>query len=349
MCGSTGPGNGSACPPAEGEPEQGTSCSASCCHNQVDRGYVIATYRYARVAIVVVIFALLASLGLEHAHATCWNDSISAYYYTPVHSIFVATLFVLGVSLFTIRGGDFYEEALLNMAGFLAPVVAFVPTAWSTADCPSNLTAAEKGKINNYFNTHPRFFGQFTAFFAKWTGNNLVAFIIAGFAAVLLISSVTAFRRKRARSGAKQYRADMLEVLLPAFATSLLIVGGYIWHEESPKSFSTHAHAVAAIVMFVLVGIVMLLTANRNRATGHTLYTVTYYVCPAVMSIGGVSIFIVGLGVSWHHELLILEMVELIPFVVFWFMQTIQLWDDHQSYRIRSRGPGRKWTITTTP
>ena len=67
-------------------------------------GYAVRSYRYLRMAIVVVLLALICSVALERAHASRWEESISAYYYTPVHSLFVGALVALGVCLIAIRG-----------------------------------------------------------------------------------------------------------------------------------------------------------------------------------------------------------------------------------------------------
>ena len=48
---------------------------------------LLASYRYLRLAIPTVVVTLFVSIFLERAHATCWNGSVSAYYYSPVHSV----------------------------------------------------------------------------------------------------------------------------------------------------------------------------------------------------------------------------------------------------------------------
>ena len=98
--------------------------------------YAVNTYRYLRIAIVVVILALLCAVAIERGHANgCFEESISAYYYTPVHSVFIGALVVLGVCLIAIRGCTDVEDVLLNIAGVLAPVVAFVPTVRPSPLC----------------------------------------------------------------------------------------------------------------------------------------------------------------------------------------------------------------------
>ena len=91
--------------------------------------FAIKSYRYLRLSVVVVVAALMASVLLEVIHAGCWQESISAYYYTPTHAIFVGGLVAIGVALIAVKGSTDLEDALLNVAGVLAPIVAFVPTS----------------------------------------------------------------------------------------------------------------------------------------------------------------------------------------------------------------------------
>ena len=297
-------------PPDSGRPAQPPG-------GQDDGDFVVATYRYVRLAIVTVIVALVVSLGLERAHATCWNGSISAYYYTPVHSVFVTTLAVIGVALFAIRGGTVLEEVLLNMAALLAPVVAFKPTGWSTSDCPSNLTSTSKGQVNTLLSSN--------LFFAKFSSNNLWTLMIAGVFGVVLASTITWLRHRRTvTTGADVVRINWVELGVPALGAVGVAIAGFVWHGISVSTFNTHAHAYAAILMFILVGFVMVSTAGRQSSG---LYKAVYVACPSLMVLGGAAVFAIGLATTWRHEVLILEIVQLSMFLVFWLAQTIQLWD----------------------
>jgi hypothetical protein len=272
-----------------------------------DTGRAISTYRYLRVAIVTVVVTLLVSVGLERSAASCWNGSISAYYYTPVHSIFIAALGLIGIALFAIRGGNSLEEVLLNAAGFLAPVVAFVPTGWSSDYCPSNLTPTSNNTITQLLSGNH--------FFTKFYTNNLVAFIAGGIFSFILATLV--FWRKN-RSGPPK------ELWVPALGTTVVIVAGFIWYEVSQTNFSTHAHGYAAILMFILVGIVIISTALREESP---VYTALYFACAGGMAAAGIAIAVAGALVNWRHQVLVLELIEITLFVIFWLAQTIELWD----------------------
>ena len=67
------------------------------------KDYIIASYRYLRLAMVILVVTLAVSLVIEISRASCWQGSISAYYYTPVHSVFVGALVAIGVALVALR------------------------------------------------------------------------------------------------------------------------------------------------------------------------------------------------------------------------------------------------------
>jgi hypothetical protein len=87
------------------------------------------TYRYVRVSIVGVVVLLFTALLIQVA-GDSWNllPSISAYFYTPVRSVFVGSLVAAAFLLVAVRGRPGLEDGLLNLGGMLLPVVAFIPT-----------------------------------------------------------------------------------------------------------------------------------------------------------------------------------------------------------------------------
>ena len=90
----------------------------------------LKTYRYLRLGMVAVLAALAISVVLELWNTSgCLQRSISAYYYTPTHAVFVGALVALALAMITLLGNTPIEDAFLNLAGLFAPVVAFVPTS----------------------------------------------------------------------------------------------------------------------------------------------------------------------------------------------------------------------------
>src|SRR5438093_10452256 len=88
---------------------------------------VIKSYRYLRIGIIGAVVLLAISDLIEHLKTHCWQDSISSYYYTPVRSIFVGTLFAVGLSLIVYTARTVWEDLCLNLAGMFVFVVAVAP------------------------------------------------------------------------------------------------------------------------------------------------------------------------------------------------------------------------------
>src|SRR6478672_993493 len=92
---------------------------------------VVFTYRYLRGAMIALLLMLLVSVGYQwwwETGGSCWLGSISAYYYTPARTVFVGSLCALGACLIAYKGHSPEEDVLLNFSGFMAFVVAMVPT-----------------------------------------------------------------------------------------------------------------------------------------------------------------------------------------------------------------------------
>jgi hypothetical protein len=70
----------------------------------------------------------MASVIDTFRHADGWQNSISAYFYTSSHSVFIASLCAVGICLIVYQGSTTTEDALLNFSGVLAIVVGLVPT-----------------------------------------------------------------------------------------------------------------------------------------------------------------------------------------------------------------------------
>ena len=67
-------------------------------------------------------------IGLEVIRSGDLRGSISEYFYSPVRSIFVGSLLVIGFSLVAIHVRHRWEETFLTLGGMLAIIVALIPT-----------------------------------------------------------------------------------------------------------------------------------------------------------------------------------------------------------------------------
>src|SRR6266568_1524808 len=114
-------------------------------HATPDNEVIVKTSRYLRLSMVGLVIGLGASLIFELVRVDgCLLGSISAYYYTPVHSFFVGTLIAIGVCLIALRGNTALEDVLLNFAGTFAPFVALVPTDRAPKNCAATLDVTNR-------------------------------------------------------------------------------------------------------------------------------------------------------------------------------------------------------------
>jgi hypothetical protein len=264
--------------------------------------YARTTYRYLRLAIVVVTIALLVSIVLEAIGEGCAVGSISGYYYTPVRTVFVGGLIAIGVCLIAIKEDSPLKDALLNLSGALAPIVAFVPTTFPDGGCTSTRDGA--------FETGPGIV------------NNIAAYAIAGAIAVV-IGGVVAWKQQKAIG--KPDTAGLIVLLL---AVAMLVAGlawYFVWH----KNFLDNAHFVSAFGLFGVVGVVMVLNALDREKNSRPLRRF-YGGTALAMVVGGLATVVVKLWVAkdWQHQILVLELVELAAFLAYWVVQTVQHWDE---------------------
>lgn len=278
----------------------------------VDPTYARNTWRYLRLAMVAVVLALGASVGIERVKVSrdCFQTSISAYYYTPVRGVFVGALVALGLCLICLRGSTDIEDLLLNVAGMLTPVVAFVPTPRYTPLCISVSPPVEHVSAN--------------------VANNVVALLIVSGIVILIVGGALI----------------VTESTLPARIGGA--IGASLWaitllvFLSARDAFVDNAHDVAAVLMFLcIVGAAIDNAFDTKRPSLHALYIAL----AAAMAAALVIIWIVGLATGWRYWTILLEVIVLDLFVVFWLVQTADLWDPG----VRPRSEGRRQPSPSRP
>jgi len=91
--------------------------------------HILSTYLDIRrgIAIIGIIFPFLLWIGGRVRYGLPLQDSMSAYYYTPMRDWFVGLLFVTGTFLVLYKGFSHAEDWALNIGGVLAVGVAIFP------------------------------------------------------------------------------------------------------------------------------------------------------------------------------------------------------------------------------
>ena len=267
----------------------------------------VKTYNYLRIALAALVLLLYTSVVLEWwAAGRCLQTSISAYYYTPVHAVFIGVLVTMGVCLVALKGNTDGEDVLMNLAGMLAPGVAFIPTP-GAAQCSSS--------------------PLITPDIPAAVANNMPALFVTGL--VVGLAAVVIARREGGVAGLST--ADRL-----GLALSLGVLGGgVVWFFVARDSFIAHGHDASAIPMFLaIVGVVWLNARNVQAAvrqgavpTTRSRYVAMYRTIALAMLVALAATVAINLATSSTTIVLWVEVVLITLFAVFWIVQTTELWN----------------------
>ncbi len=265
------------------------------------RQAVLETYRSIRLAIVLLVVLLAASVVAQAVAAGCWQTSVSAYYWTAAHSVFVAVLCAIGMCLLVYKGSSPVEDAVLDFSGFLAFVVAMVPTG--------------RERICGGPSLPPEYVA------ADGVRNNVLAVLVAGAVAqAVALVLVARGHARRAPDGAARWAR--------AIGWLVVAVGAVVFFTE-PQRLVTSGHDVAAPTMFVGVILVVWINARQaRRARERASYATTYRVIAVAMA---VTLVVVGLlrfvvVPAWEHAVIVVEALLVAEFAAFWLVQTAELW-----------------------
>lgn len=266
---------------------------------QGQRLAVLRTYRYLRVATLVVVGMLLIAVVRQIAAASgCIQTSISAYYFTAAHSVFIAALCVIGACLIVYKGSTDTEDVVLNFSGFLAFVVAFVPTTRETVCSGPQLPASYD--------------------VAPGISNNVLALFIAG-AAAEAVRVYLARRETGEHLGGGAHNVLLLGwVVLVAFVVTYVVARSF---------FEATAHSAAAVILFVGIIYVVLLNARSSRVVGNDAYVRRYQGVAWLMGLTLLAVVVLHFTLTgFNHVVIVAEVLLIAEFALFWAIQTAELW-----------------------
>lgn len=272
---------------------------------------LLRTYRYVRAGIIFLVALLGTSVFIEaQAHHFSIQPSISAYYYTPVKPVFVAALSAIGALMIVYRGNTNAEDGFLNASGFLAFVVAFVPTRPEARCVVSDLPGDTVAAITN----------------------NVTALFIVALAAFVFTVLV---EREQPDPNVLTTRGGQTSLVFSVLAFLALALYFLAWRD----SFVCHGHDTAAIMFFAGILVVVGLNAwglavKQAAQTGtspreHLWNRYFYGFVLMLVSI----VLVVVLGPLTHvlpHWVFWLEGALITQFGAFWVVQTAELWNEPQ-------------------
>jgi hypothetical protein len=261
------------------------------------------TYRYLRGGMAVMIVLLGAAVVAERVGADCWQTTISDYYYTSAHAVFIASVCAVGAMLIVYKGSSATEDVLLNFAGILAFVVAMVPTTRPELLCgPTRLIAGDDAAVRNVW-----------------------AVVIA-----LVVSRVASWWMYR-RTGTTRERpplataATWLQRVVLGVGVAILVA--------APEWFRANAHGVAAVAMFASIIATVLITAfvtgNQDQAKcpQRRRYQAAYRAIAAAMALAlGTAVVLHLVLDGFNHAIIVIEAALILLFGVYWLVQTVELW-----------------------
>lgn len=268
------------------------------------RSEVHATYRYLRLAIILLTLMLGCAVALQvFAGGGEVLPSVSAYYYTPARAVFVASLCAIAVCMIIHRGRSDLEDVLLNLSGYFAFFVAFVPTPLAAAASsaavivPTDVTAA--------------------------VTNNTTALLVGGAVAFALEVFLVPRSERPIRSRSGRIALGLSAVVFVCFGLFFVL---------ARDVFVQSGHGLAAVGLFVgIVGVVGVngiaaARAARERGAGRRAqvwnrYTVGF----TVMVVSTLAVVTVVRPVisAW---VFVLETLLIAQFLVFWVVQTVERW-----------------------
>ena len=275
---------------------------------------VVYTYRYLRGAMIALLLMLLLSVGYQwwwETDHSCWLGSISAYYYTPARTVFVGSLCALGASLIAYKGHSSEEDVLLNFSGFMAFVVAMVPTV-PDLRCGPNAYAQSPAEI------------------ASAVRNNIWSLVVVAVVAAVVVAALKRGAMKRDASA----RPTTRSVVVTLACGGVLLVELTLFLVLRDR-FIAVSHGVAAATMVAGVIAVMVLSAlrteERHRAVGDDDgrgYRRVYLAIAVSLTVALAATVVAALTVTgFAHLVLVAEVIVIVLFATYWGVQTKELWD----------------------
>jgi hypothetical protein len=266
----------------------------------------VKTWRYLRLSMVLLVVGLAAAVIYERLRvpADCWQESISAYYFTPVRAFLVGTLVTVGICMVALKGNTAGEDVVLNLAGVCAPFVALVPVA-EAGDCGSVVVSPAERDLS--------------------IENNVFALLVVAALALAVAVGLTITDHRRTGSAPSRLAVVGLGVAAVVLTAAVLV------YALARQWLVEYGHYVSAVAMFALFFVDVCLNAYLLAGTDRTgrrpLRRVNRYAAVAVLMVGWVLLNVVLWSFGWDLWLLSLEAGLIALFGGFWLLQTVELWN----------------------
>lgn len=255
------------------------------------------TYAGLRSAMVLLVLLLFGSVIFQVVTTAatgepCLQPSLSAYYYTPARPVFIAAVCAIGACLIVYRGATDIENVALDFSGFLAFIVAFVPTSLQDGACDTSNVPSRADVL------------------AASTNNVVVLFIVGA----LAVGATWWLPSPR-------YLLQDVRVSWSLVVSAVALLGGAVFFAVFPGLFAEYAHTAAAVALFI--GFVVVVIVNARSRSARPRYRQWCWVIALSMLATG-ALGIAGMVAGVDHIAFWLETALIAEFAAFWIAQTIE-------------------------
>lgn len=290
----------------------------------------LAIYRDLRVGMVVIMVMLAAALVIDTISAKHPQSTLSAYYYTSAHCVFIAALLALSTLFFVYRGSSDTEDALLTLAGVCALVAALVPQGRPSpvggavrlsgvfADAFDDAAVRESFLPQDY-NVEPVI------------ERNVWAVVVALVLGWLLLW----WQHRHNDTQAIRSAGGTLSLWLLRLIVLLGLIALVVPHFR--PIFNHYAHGAAGFLMlFAFIATVIHAAylagqEDESNSPQRHRYQLIYCVIAGVMLVFLIAVVTLHfVRPNWWMgdlEIIVLESVLVLLFAAYWMVQTIELWD----------------------
>ncbi|SFR27883.1 hypothetical protein SAMN04488564_111323 [Lentzea waywayandensis] len=255
--------------------------------------------RFATIMLVCLLALSIVAQVVIHVVATslpCVQHSISAYYHTSAQMVFVGALCAIGVCLIIYRAKSNIENWVLDCSGFLAFMVAFMPTSVDPT-CGAK-DEIEKGAI------------------FPVVANNVLSLSVTAAIALLLTWIKHRLREAQKVNRSTKQVIFMVALLLVAAVSPLLF-----WFDDFPEI----GHGFSAALFFVGIFVVVVVNSCKFTRSPFRIGVVNkkYARIAGLMIVTAAILF--ASSIIFPHWLIILEGALIVEFALFWSSQTKEL------------------------
>lgn len=284
------------------------------------------THRHLRLSLVLIVFALLVSVALQSVVVMWeplmfgWNPlpSISYAVYTPVRDVFVGALIAASVVLLALSGRS-RATTLLDVCAVLAPLIAIVPTGLADSRAVDHIPCPIVTECIP----------------AAYVGSARAGIAVYAVVVVVVVITMAVIRRRTRTPNRSAALVSAIALVTAAVVTALAFAPAL--NENFPFNFWPVAsiHFAVTLVFFGVFAAVPILYAGGPLDPGETPPTPrqrSIYRWISGLLIVDLLLLVVALLFRQAYGetpvVLIGEAIALILFATFWWVQTLQRWND---------------------